>query len=56
MFVVEGIPYVQCPNCGERYFTAQTLLELENIKANRNALTRKRTLPFAVFPAKSRVA
>ena len=56
MFVVEGIPYVQCPNCGERYFTAQTLLELENIKANRNTLTRKRTLPFAVFPTKSRVA
>jgi hypothetical protein len=56
MFVVDGIPYVQCPHCGERYFTAQTLLELENIKANRNTLTRKRTLPFVVFPSKSRVA
>ena len=53
MFVVEDIPYVQCPHCGERYFSAQTLLELENIKANRNTLTRKRTLPFVVFPAKS---
>ncbi|MEA2239620.1 MAG: hypothetical protein QOC81_4344 [Thermoanaerobaculia bacterium] len=56
MIVVEGIPYVQSPNCGERYLTAQTLLELEKIKANRNTLTRKRTLPFAVFPSKSRVA
>ena len=56
MLVVEGIPYVQCPNCGERYFTAQTMLELEKIKANRNTLTRKRTLPLAVFPAKFRVA
>ena len=32
MFVVEAIPYVQCPNCGERYFTARTLIELENTK------------------------
>ena len=56
MFVVDGIPYVQCPHCGERYFTPQTLVELENIKTNRNTLTRKRTLPFVVFPTKSRVA
>jgi hypothetical protein len=56
MFVVEGIPYVQCPNCGERYFTAETLMELEHIKANRNTLARKRTVPLAVFPAKSKVA
>jgi YgiT-type zinc finger domain-containing protein len=56
MLVVEGIPYVQCPHCGEGYFTAPTLLELEKIKANRDTLTRKRTLPFAVFPTKSRVA
>jgi len=50
MFVIEGIPYVQCPHCSERYFNAETLLELENIKAS---LTRKRTPPFVVFPTKS---
>ena len=52
MLVIEGIPYVQCPNCGERYFTAQTLHQLENIKTHRSAITHKRTLPVAVFPSK----
>lgn len=24
-FLVEGVPLVRCPNCGESYFTAETL-------------------------------
>jgi hypothetical protein len=52
MLVIEGIPYIQCPHCGERYFTAQTLQEVENIKAHRNDRSHKRRLPVAVFPSK----
>ena len=52
MLVIEGIPYIQCPNCGERYFTAETLHQIEDIRAHRAAISRKRTLPVAVFPSK----
>ncbi len=35
LIVVENIPYLFCPRCGERYFTAATLREIERIKVER---------------------
>ena len=30
-FLIEGVPLVRCPNCGESYFTADTLKEIERV-------------------------
>ena len=35
ILVVEDIPVISCPNCGESYLTADTLQELERIKLHR---------------------
>ncbi len=32
LLVVERVPVITCPNCGESYLTAATLHELERIK------------------------
>ena len=29
LLVIEGVPVVSCPNCGESYLTAETLHEIE---------------------------
>ncbi len=38
-----------CPACGESYFTAQTMHELERIKALRKSVATPRSVPVAVF-------
>ena len=32
LLVIEDIPMFSCPHCGESYFTAETLHEIEYIK------------------------
>jgi YgiT-type zinc finger domain-containing protein len=51
LLVIEGIPMWSCPSCGESYFTAQTLHELERIKALRKSVAVERSVPVAVFEA-----
>jgi YgiT-type zinc finger domain-containing protein len=51
LLVIENIPYVFCPHCGERYFTAATLREIERIKLKRNASILRRPIPVASFGA-----
>ena len=48
-FLVEGVPMVTCPDCGESYFTAETLQELERIRLHWRQLATERTLPVAKF-------
>ena len=48
-FLVEGIPMVTCPDCGESYFTAETLQELERIRLHWRELARDRKFPVAKF-------
>lgn len=48
LLVIENVP-VSCPNCGESYLTADTLLEIERIKLHRQAIAEERTVPVAVF-------
>ena len=38
LLVIEDIPLVTCSHCGESYFTAQTLHEIEHIKRHRKSL------------------
>lgn len=51
LLVIEDIPLWTCPHCGESYFTAQTLHEIEHIKAVRASLAVERTIPVALFQA-----
>ncbi|MCP4157526.1 MAG: type II toxin-antitoxin system MqsA family antitoxin [bacterium] len=49
LLVIEDIPMVCCPNCGESYFTAETLHELERIKLHKDSFAQPRTVAVAGF-------
>ncbi len=49
LFVIENVPIVSCPHCGESYLTAETLHEIERLKLHRQLLAEQRTVPVAVF-------
>ncbi len=49
LLVIENVPVVSCPNCGESYLTAETLHEIERIKLHRQAMAEERSVPVAVF-------
>ena len=42
LFVIENVPVVVCPNCGESYLTAETLHEVERLKLDRKTLAQER--------------
>ena len=46
---IEHIPIWSCPACGESYFTAQTMHEVERIKALRKSVAKVRPVAVAVF-------
>lgn len=35
LLLIQNVPMVDCPNCGEAYFTAETLHEVERLKRQR---------------------
>jgi YgiT-type zinc finger domain-containing protein len=47
LLVIEAIPMWSCPSCGESYFSAQTLHEIERIKALRKSVGVDRPVPVA---------
>lgn len=49
LLVIEDIPLVSCPDCGESYFTAETLHEIKRIKLHRASLAQERSVPVASF-------
>ena len=49
LLVIEDVPTIQCPNCGEAYLTAQTLQVIERIKKLRQTTVPKRLVSVAVF-------
>ncbi len=49
LLVIEDIPIVSCPHCGESYFTAETLYEIERIKLHRQSFAVKRPVAIAEF-------
>ncbi|MCC6457463.1 MAG: type II toxin-antitoxin system MqsA family antitoxin [Caldilineaceae bacterium] len=49
LLVIENIPMISCPHCGESYFTAETLHELERIKSHRESLAVPRQVAVAEF-------
>ena len=49
LLVIENVPVISCPHCGESYLTADTLHELERLKTHRQALASKRSVPVLAF-------
>jgi hypothetical protein len=43
------VPSWSCGHCGESYFTAKTMHEIERIKALRQSLAVKRSVSVAAF-------
>ena len=38
LLIIENLPVISCPHCGESYMTAETLHKIEQIKLNRKNL------------------
>lgn len=51
LLLVEDVPLVSCPHCGESYFTAETLHELERIRLHRTSFAVERPIGVARFAA-----
>lgn len=49
LLVIENVPVISCPACGESYLTAATLREIDSIKRNRIKVAPSRPVPVAVF-------
>jgi YgiT-type zinc finger domain-containing protein len=49
MFVIENIPLMSCPNCGESYFTSDTLYEIERLKLHHKNLAKERAIDVVSF-------
>lgn len=47
--VIDDIPIWVCPHCGESYFTAETLQEIERLRMHRATLSAKRTAPVLAY-------
>lgn len=51
LLIVEDVPLVVCAQCGESYFTADTLHELERIRLHRTSFASERPVQVARFVA-----
>jgi len=49
LFVIEGVPVVVCTSCGESYLTAETLREIERLRARRKRVGVSRCVLFVRF-------
>ena len=49
LLVIEGIPLISCSSCGESYFAAETLHEVERIKLHRKGFAETRPVSVARF-------
>ncbi len=43
--VIDGIPLQVCPHCGESYFAAATLQEVERLRMHREGITAQSMAP-----------
>lgn len=49
LLVIENVPVISCPHCGESYLTADTLHELDRLKAHRRSLASSRPVSVLAF-------
>ncbi len=48
-FLIERVPVVHCPDCGESYMTAETLQEIERIRMHWRELSVDKKVRVARF-------
>lgn len=53
LLVIENVPVISCPHCGESYLTAETLHEIERIKLHRKTMAESRRVAVAEFALES---
>lgn len=49
LLIIEDIPVVSCPACGESYMTSETLHEIERIKIHRHSFAVMRPVEVSAF-------
>ena len=49
LLVIEHVPLISCPDCGESYITAETLHRIEQIKQGRKLRAHMRPVAVADF-------
>jgi YgiT-type zinc finger domain-containing protein len=49
LLVVENIPMINCPHCGESYFTSETLREIERLKRRRHELAVQQSVAVLAY-------
>jgi YgiT-type zinc finger domain-containing protein len=52
ILVIENVPVISCPHCGESYLTAETARELDRIRRHRRELAVSRPIPVAEYATK----
>ena len=45
MVVIDNVPIVVCPSCGESYMTAETMHEVERIKLHKRSMKTQHLAP-----------
>ncbi len=51
LLIIENVPMITCSDCGESYFTAETLHEIERIRLYRKDFAVERSVEIAKFAA-----
>jgi YgiT-type zinc finger domain-containing protein len=49
LLIIENVPMIVCPDCGESYLTAETLHEIARIKLHRKSFAKQRSVAIAEF-------
>jgi YgiT-type zinc finger domain-containing protein len=49
ILIIENVPVVSCPHCGESYLEAETLHEIEHIKLHKKSIAVKRSVPVVEY-------
>ncbi len=49
LIIIENIPMISCTRCGESYFTAETLHEIERIRLHHKNFAVERSVEVAIF-------
>jgi YgiT-type zinc finger domain-containing protein len=49
LLVIENVPVISCPHCGESYLTATTLHQIERIKRERQQRAIERPVAVASY-------
>ena len=49
LLVIDNVPVITCPHCGESYLEAETLHEIERIKLHKRSFAVNRSVPVVTF-------